>query len=142
MSKTNSHEKPLLPKNNQRRLISTLYVIEKRLDEIKNMLERKDEAIIYRLTDLPAESEKNKILSEIKRVKSELEKLKVKYDLDPRSDSYSRTANSYISSGIIDLTDILSKGMRGYGKFPEGDGLENYDRDIIQLRNVLRDFPL
>ena len=142
MSQTNSHEKPLLPKNNQRRLISTLYVIEKRLDEMKNMLERKEEAVMFRMTDLPGESEKNQILSEIKRVKRELEKMKVNYGLEPRNDSYSRTTNSYISSSIIDLTEILSKGMKGYGKFLEGDGLENYDRDILQLRDVLKNFPL
>lgn len=132
----------VLPRNSQRRLISTLYVIEKRLDELKSMLQYDGEGVMYDISDIPGVTEREAIHNSIEELKMEIASLKLKYNLEPRTDSYSRTTNSYISSGIIDLTEILSKGMKGYGRFLEEEEAEQYDQDIHSLREILRRFPL
>jgi hypothetical protein len=132
----------VLPRNNQRRLISTLYVIEKRLEELKSMIEYDGEGVMFDISDIPAETERKAIYNSIEELRKEIASLKLKYNLEARTDSYSRTANSYISSGIIDLTEILSKGMKGYGRFLDDAEAEQYDRDIDHLRDILRRFPL
>lgn len=142
MKSQDNEQKIVLPRNNQRRLISTLYVIEKRLDELKSMLQYDGEGVMFEITDIPGETDKKTIFKSIEDLKKEIATLKLKYKLEPRADSYSRTANSYISSGIIDLTEILSKGMKGYGRFLDEEEAEQYDRDIHHLRNILRKFPL
>jgi hypothetical protein len=137
------NEHPIvLPRNNQRRLISTLYVIEKRLDELKSMLQYDGEGVMFDISDIPGVTEREAIHNSIEDLKKEIASLKLKYNLEARADSYSRTANSYISSGIIDLTEILSKGMKGYGRFLDEEEAEQYDRDIHHLRDILRKFPL
>lgn len=130
-----------LPKNNQRRLTSTLFVIERRLDELAHLLNHDNSGVMHVVDDLPSDSEKTRILSEINQLKNELLSLRVKYNLLPRRESYLRTASSYISTSVIDLTEIQSKGMKGYGKFLDEKESAEYDRDLNLLSEKLRNFP-
>lgn len=142
MSTNPDLEEILLPNNNRRRLTSTLYVIEKRLEELKSMLQFDGEGVMFDIIDIPGETDRKAIHKSIEDLKKEIASLKLKYKLEPRTDSYFRTANSYISSGIIDLTEILSKGMKGYGRFLDQEEAEQYDQEIHHLRDILRKFPL
>lgn len=92
--------------------------------------------------DLPPETEKIRILTEIDQLKKELLSLRVKYNLLPRRESYLRTASSYISTSLIDLTEIQSKGMKGYGKFLDDIKSAEYDRDLNLLSDRLRNFSI
>ncbi len=131
-----------LPKNNQRRLTSTLFFIEKRLNELLHLLNHDNSGVMHVVDDLPPETEKIRILTEIDQLKKELLSLRVKYNLLPRRESYLRTASSYISTSLIDLTEIQSKGMKGYGKFLDDIKSAEYDRDLNLLSDRLRNFSI
>jgi len=131
-----------LPKNNQRRLTSALFVIEKRLNELVHLLNHDNSGVMHVVDDIPPETEKIKILTEIEQLKKELLSLRVKYNLLPRRESYLRTASSYISTSLIDLTEIQSRGMKGYGKFLDEKESAEYDRDMKLLSDRLRNFGL
>lgn len=129
-----------LPKNNQRRLTSTLFVIERRLNELVHLLNYDNSGVMHFVDDIPSETEKTRILTEIEQLKKELHSLRVKYNLLPRRESYLRTASSYISTSLIDLTEIQSKGMKGYGKFLNEKESAEYDTDLNKLTEKLREF--
>lgn len=142
MNKMIEHEEEFLTKNYRRRLISTLYVIEKRLDELRVMALMDSKPVMYVIENNPCPEERNVILNEISVIKKQIAELKKKYHLEPRIDSFTQTANTYISSSIIDLTEILSKRMKGYGKFLNEKDAEEYDEDVKFLTSFLRNFPL
>lgn len=131
-----------LPKNNRRRLISTLYVIEERLEELKYMLMAEGDLVMKRIENRPMEKDYNNIMEAVSEIKKKIAELKKKYRLEARVDSYVQTANSYISSSIIDLNEILSVGMKGYGKFLDEMEAKEYDDDINRLTINLKEFPL
>lgn len=131
-----------LPKNNRRRLISTLYVIEERLEELKYMLMAEGDLVMKRIENRPMEKDYNNIMEAVSEIKKKIAELKKKYRLEARVDSYVQTANSYISSSIIDLNEILSIGMKGYGKFLDEMEAKEYDDDINRLTINLKEFPL
>ncbi len=142
MSKMSGQGEFNLPKNNRRRLISTLYVIEERLEELKYMLMAEGDLVMKRIENRPMEKDYNNIMEAVSEIKKKIAELKKKYRLEARVDSYVQTANSYISSSIIDLNEILSIGMKGYGKFLDEMEAKEYDDDINRLTINLKEFPL
>ena len=130
-----------LPQNFSRRMTSTLFVIEKRLDELTRIISRMDSPVMLEMDIHLSESEKTNTLYEIQCLRQKILYLKDKYKLEARKESFRQTANSYISMSIIDLTDILSSRMKGYGKLSEDELMDEYDRDIEELTALLRNFP-
>lgn len=122
-------------------MTSTLFVIEKRLDELTRIISRMDSPVMLEMDIHLSESEKTNTLYEIQCLRQKILYLKDKYKLEARKESFRQTANSYISMSIIDLTDILSSRMKGYGKLSEDELMDEYDRDIEELTALLRNFP-
>lgn len=122
-------------------MTSTLFVIEKRLDELTRILSRMDSPVMLDMDISLSESDKANTLHEIQCLRQNILQLKNKYQLEARKESFRQTVNSYISMSIIDLMDILSNRMKGYGKISDDELMTEYDRDIEELTALLKNFP-
>jgi len=133
----NKNNKIEMPANHQRAFSSTLFLIEKMLLEIEELLAPNRENMVEIVEDIDAE-EKQRILTRILEIKTELEELNERYVLTKQQLTESHFVNSRRTKIWELLHDSSVKRMNAYGPFP--DDLKNtYEDDIRRLLELVKE---
>lgn len=129
-------EKILLPDNHRRSVSSSLYIVEKLLDEIAQALTHPDDGIMYKM-EVDVDPRQNQhIIGYISEAKKLIHQLYLKYELNPQHTLLSRFIESRKSKIWEILSGTNARGMKGYGPFPAGYA-ETFDSDIEQLIQII-----
>jgi hypothetical protein len=124
-----------LPENNKRVLSSTLMLVEKSLLEMEELFLKKNDACCYEvLNDVDNDTILYNI-SIIREARNEICKLKEKYGTSKEKQSLQRTIDAKRTKIWENLTNTLSRKIKGYGTFPK-KYVDEYDSDIGKLIEI------
>jgi len=121
-----------LPENNKRVLSSSLMLVEKSLMEMEELFFKKNDACCYEVLD---DVDNDTILyniSIIKEARNEICKLADKYGTSKEKQSLQRIIDAKRTKIWENLTNTLSRKIKGYGTFPK-KYVDEYDSDIGKL---------
>lgn len=127
----NDNNKIELPANHRRAFSSTLFLIEKMLNEIEELFAPNRENMVEIKQDISSE-EKENIRKAIREIKTELARLTERYELNKHQLTESYFVNSRRTKIWELLHDSSVKRMNAYGAFPE-EFQSGYQLDIDQL---------
>ncbi len=125
-----------LPPNHLRSVSASIYLVEKTIDELENMLTRPRQHFTYKIVNDIDDSEKEKLLQSIKQTRAFIAELMRKYGLNREVTYMSRILNARKSRMWEILGDTTSKRMKGYGHLP-GETAAELDRDINKLTGLI-----
>lgn len=129
-------EKIKLPDNHRRSLSSSLFIVEKLLDEINQALTHPDDGIMYKMeVDVP-EYAFLSTTENIAKAKEMIEQLSSKYELSAQHSVMSRFIDSRKSKIWEILSGTNARGMKGYGPFPK-EYAQEFDNDIKRLQEMV-----
>ncbi|MCE1201404.1 MAG: hypothetical protein LWX09_04805 [Bacteroidia bacterium] len=129
-------EKIILPDNHRRSLSSSLYIVEKLLDEIEQALTHPDDGFMYKMeVDVPEHAYRSTI-ENIALAKQMIEHLHKKYELSAQHSMMSRFIDSRKSKIWEILSGTNARGMKGYGPFPK-EYAQEFDNDIKRLQEMV-----
>jgi len=121
-----------LPKNQLRSVSVSMYLIEKSIDELEELIKGKNNGYTYQVVNDLDERELNKDLSIILKVKEKIAQLSKKYELHSDVTYMSRIRNSKKSKMWEVLCDTNSKRLKGFGALTENIANE-VDEDMNSL---------
>jgi hypothetical protein len=128
---------------NHRRVVSVLLRnIEKAADGITTWLERKPGLLHHYRDDFTA-AQKSRLREMATQLHAEIRRFYDEVELDCAMQSRRRAIAALISSATIDLEEVNSQSLRGYGEVPEEIGheldakLERLLRCLEQVRTIL-----
>ena len=125
-----------LSENHTRSLSSSLIVVDQSLTELEDMLLNENNTCCnILLKDIDEETIRDNI-TVIHEAKSHICRLKEKYSTSAERHSLQRIINAKRTKIWEILTESLSKGLKGYGKFPQ-QNVKEYDADIIELLEII-----
>jgi len=108
--------------NHLRAMASSLRYIEKRLVELRELLTRKAPTYeMYNYIDDLDDEYKERTLSTIESILSEVSRSKLMLGLSPAEMSLRREVESVLSSVWVVIEGIRPKGLKGYGALSEAD---------------------
>lgn len=131
----NDKNKIEMPANHRRAFSSTLYLIEKMLVEIEDLFAPNSEKMVEIMQDI-SDQKKATLVKEIQEIKSEIERLNERYNLNKQQLSESHFVNSRITKIWELLHDSSVKRMNAYGYFPE-DLRVGYEADVQRLLKLV-----
>jgi len=129
-------EKIHLSSNHKRSLSSSIYLIEKLVDEMETLLANQKTLETQKVKrDIP-DIEKANTLKVIHEIKEAIKQMTEKYDLKKQVISESRFLDSRKTKIWEILHDSEAKRMDAFGKFPE-NLKDAYDADIEKLLDLV-----
>ncbi len=121
---------------NHRRVVSVLLRnVEKAADGIVGWLERKP-GLLHRYRDDFTPTEQARLREMAAQLRAEIARFCGEVELDSATQSKRRAIAALISSAAIDLEEVNSRSLRGYGKVPEDVGRE-LDAKLARLLQCL-----
>ncbi len=127
-----------LKPNHRRSFSSTLYLLEKMVAELREVLSSEKKLRMQQVDKDLTKEKKQEVFGVLDEIESEIHRLADKYQLVPQETVESHFLNSRKSKAWEILNDSLSKRMNGFGEFPP-DLAEEFDGDIEKLlRQVAR----
>jgi hypothetical protein len=125
----------LLPDNHKRTLSSSLYLVEKLLTEMEELiLEQNDSCCSEIINDIEKTVIENN-LSVIQEAKTYICNLVEKYNTTRKSQHLKRIIDAKRTKIWEILNDSFSKKLKGYGSFPQ-KYVNEYDTDISTLIRI------
>ena len=125
-----------LPSNHLRSVSASIYLIEKTIDELEEMLKTSTEPITYKMVNDLEDTEKERLLKSIQQIRAFVAELMQKYKLNSEITYLSRVLNARKSRMWEILGDTTSKRMKGYGNLPE-ESAQALDNDILALTKLI-----
>lgn len=128
-----------LPENNARVLSSSLMLVEKSLMEMEELFTRKNDACCYEILNDVEKDTISSNISIIREARNAICKLAEKYGISKEKRSMQRIIDAKRTRIWENLTNTLSRKIKGYGTFPR-KYVDEYDSDIeklIELTNRL-----
>ncbi len=125
-----------LPSNHLRSVSASIYLIEKTIDKLEEMLNASKKHITYEVVNDIEDSERARLLTNIQQIRAFVNELMQKYQLNREETYLSRVLNARKSRMWEILGDTTSKRMKGYGNLPEESALE-LDKDILALTKLI-----
>lgn len=129
-------EKIKLGTNHKRSVSSSIRLIEKMVWEIEREINAKDEKILTVINRKISEAEVQYFQTLLGKIKTYIQYLADKYDLQVSELYLERLINSKKSSMWVILSDTASNKLRGYGEFPKEFSME-FDKDIERLKELI-----
>lgn len=128
--------KPIpLSDNHKRTLSSSLYLVEKLLIEMEELIiEQSDSCCSEIVKDIDITAIANN-LSAIQEAKTHIGSLAEKYNTTKKTQSLQRIINAKRTKIWEILNDSFSKKLKGYGTFPKKYA-DEYDNDIGKLIEI------
>lgn len=124
-----------LSDNHKRALSSSLFLVEKSLAEMKDMILRQNDGCCFEIVkDVDGTTVANNLFA-IEEAKSHIFNLAKKYNTSRQSQSLQRIINAKRTKIWEILTDSLSKKLKGFGAFPVKYATE-FDSDITKLIEI------
>lgn len=106
--------------NHRRVILVGLYMLEKSLERIEEVLTAEDgERITYRVNDYLDDKVRSAVLQGIEETRSIIRDLKDELKLQPQEESMARKVRSEASHLWEMLSDMRSSGLDRYGKTPK-----------------------
>jgi hypothetical protein len=106
--------------NHQRVIIVGLYMLEKSLERIEEVLAADDgDRITYRVNDYLDDKVRSTVLQDIEKTRSIIRHLKDELNLQTQEESMARKVRSEASHLWEMLSDMRSGGLDRYGKTPK-----------------------
>ncbi len=125
----------LLPDNHKRSLSSSLYLIEKLLTEMEEViLDKNNTCCSEVLMDIDNAAISNN-LAAIQEAKTQICSLVDKYDTTRKTQRLQRIIDTKRTKIWEILNDSFSKKLKGYGSFPQKYS-DEYDTDISKLIEI------
>lgn len=124
-----------LPENNKRVLSSSLMLVEKSLMEMEELFLKKNDACCHEVVN---DVDNDTILyniSIIREARNEICKLVEKYGTSKEKQSLQRIIDAKRTKIWENLTNTLSRKIKGYGTFPK-KYVDEYDSDIGKLIEI------
>ncbi len=118
-----------LPKNHLRSVSVSMYLIEKSVDELQEIIQKGKNGNTYQVVNDLDEKELENDIKIISKVKEKIAEMSGKYSLRKDVTYMSRIRNSKKSKMWEILCDTNSKRLKGFGELPE-DMAEEVDADI------------
>ena len=125
-----------LKPNHRRSFASTLYLLEKMVLEIREVLSSESDLRMQKVTKDLSERKKEEVFRALELLELEIGRLADKYQLPPQEMVESHFLNSRKSKAWEILNDSLSKRMNGFGEFPPELARE-FDADIEGLLQLV-----
>ena len=122
--------------NHRRSFSSTLFLLEKMIVEIREVLSSDTDLRMQKVTKDLSETKKNEVFDALNLLEKEIGRLADKYQLTPQEMVESHFLNSRKSKAWEILNDSLSKRMNGFGEFPP-DLAQEFDSDIEGLLKLV-----
>jgi len=126
-----------LSDNHRRSLTSTIYMVEKITFEIENELFNPTDLVMTKIASDKTEEDLERIKSVLVEIKAYVEYIAIKYNLKPKKFDLENILRAQKTKMWEILCDSNSKGLRGYGKFPEEYAAE-FDKDIDDLQTIIK----
>ena len=127
-----------LPENYLRSISSKMYLIEKSIIEMEDLLLRKLKGSCFEIVDDVDEHEIEFVLQKISILKTLLEKLAIKYNLKKNVSYTSRILQAKNSKIWEILGDSYSKQLKGFGKL-SGELTEAFDSDLSSMMHIIEE---
>jgi acetaldehyde dehydrogenase (acetylating) len=125
-----------LKPNHKRSFSSSMYLLEKLAEEIKDELTAEKPLLMQTVKKDLSEKKKKAVLMAVNEIMQEIARISEKYQLTPQEMVESHFLNSRKSKAWEILNDSLSKRMNGFGEFPPEIAGE-FDGDIEQLLKLV-----
>ena len=119
-----------------RSVSASIYLVEKTIDELENMLTQPRQHFTYETVNDIDDSDKEKLLQSIKQTRVFITELMRKYSLNKEITYMSRILNARKSRMWEILGDTTSQRMKGYGHLP-GETAAELDQDIKKLTGLI-----
>ncbi len=125
-----------LKPNHRRSFSSTLFLLEKMVAEVREVLSADSDLRMQKVTKDLGEGKKNEVFDALGLLEKEIGRLADKYQLPPQEMVESHFLNSRKSKAWEILNDSLSKRMNGFGEFP-AELAREFDADIEGLLKLV-----
>ena len=122
--------------NHRRSFASTLFLLEKMVSEVREVLSAESDLRMQKVTKDLSESKKKEVCAALNLLENEIGRLADKYQLPPQEMVESHFLNSRKSKAWEILNDSLSKRMNGFGEFP-AELAREFDADIEGLLKLV-----
>jgi hypothetical protein len=129
-------DKITLSENHRRTISSSMYIIEKMLNDIEHAILHPDNGVMSKSIVDIVEKDLEHYLIEIKNIRKQLTYIAVKYDLRKEEVKLSRLINSRKAKMWETVHDTTSRKLKGYKDFPK-DHIVEFDTDITRLRSII-----
>lgn len=130
-------DKMNLSDNHRRSLTSTIYMVEKIIAEIENELLNPTSLVLTKIASKKSEEDLDQIKLVLAEVKAFVGYMAIKYNLKPKKFELENILRAQKAKMWEMLCDSNSKGLRGFGKFPEEYATE-FDKDIDDLQELIK----
>ncbi len=125
-----------LQPNHKRSFSSSIYLLEKLAEEIRDVLTSDRQLLMQEIeTDLD-EKKRKRTLQAVEEIEKDIARLADKYQLTKQVMVESHFLNSRKSKAWEILNDSLSKRMNGFGEFP-AEMVAGFDADIEHLLTLV-----
>ena len=125
-----------LSENHTRSLSSSLIVVDRSLSELEDFLLSENSTCCNIIVKDIDEKVTRDNITVIHKAKRHICRLKEKYGTAAEKHSLQRIVNAKRTKIWEILKESLSKGLKGYGKFPP-QNVKEYDSDIIKLIEII-----
>lgn len=125
-----------LPANHRRSFSSTLFLLEKMTEEIRETLLSEKKLRMQKVDKDLDEVKKESVMKVLDALEAEIARLADKYQLPPQELVESHFLNARKSKAWEILNDSFSKRMSGFGKFPP-ELAKTFDADIENLLKLV-----
>ncbi len=129
-------EKIQLPSNHKRSLSSSIYLIEKLMDELDTLLNADKNLVTQTIKRDISEDKKTVVMNFIGEIKEEIKRLSERYDLKKQVVTESHFLDSRKTKAWEILNNSSVSRMNAFGKFPE-EYKETYNSDIEHLLELV-----
>jgi hypothetical protein len=125
-----------LTDNHRRSVSSSIYVIEKMVNDIERVLTHPESGILIRTVNDMKDVDLEHYRTAIRNIRKEIERISYKYNLKSEEILMSRLINSRKAKIWETINDTTSGKMKGYSEFPKELAAE-FDEDIASLSKIL-----
>ena len=129
-------DKISLSETHRRSISASLCVVERIVYELEYKLKFQEEMTMNKVLNNMGEMDMQHYDSLINKIKAYICSLYIKYDLTPTEIYLSSEINSKKARMWEILCETNSKGLKGYGKFPE-EYAQEFDSDIDVLQKLI-----
>jgi len=126
-----------LSDNHRRSLSSAIYLVEKIAVEIENELCNPTDLVMTKIVRDKTVAELERMQDVLVEVKAYIEYMAIKYNLKSKDLDLNNVLRAQKSKMWEILCDSNSKGLRGYGKFPD-EYADEFDKDIDDLQDLIK----
>jgi len=126
-----------LSDNHRRSLSSAIYLVEKIAVEIENELCNPTDLVMTKIVRDKTEDELERMQAALVEIKAYVEYMAIKYSLKSKNLDLNNVLRAQKSKMWEILCDSNSKGLRGYGKFPD-EYADEFDKDIDDLQDLIK----